>query len=290
VIDLHTHSNASDGTDSPAELIRRAAAVGLTAIAITDHDTTGGWDEAGVALQGLSGALTLLRGTEFSCVYRPSEERRVSLHILGYLYDRDLPALRAERERLRADRVGRGQRIVQNLVEAGYPISWQRVRTIASGGVVGRPHIGQALVEAGVVPTVNDAFAELLASSSPYYVRKQDMDILDAIGLIAQAGGVSVIAHPWARRRGRVLTVAELDALVSAGLGGIEVDHPDHEADDRAALRGLASELDVIQTGSSDYHGTNKAIELGSESTGLDEFERLVATATGLAPIDAVSR
>jgi 3',5'-nucleoside bisphosphate phosphatase len=287
VIDLHTHSTASDGTDSPTALIELAADAGLQAIAITDHDTTSGWDDAIQAAESLSAPMTLVRGTEFSCVFDGvSAGGRISLHLLGYLFDASRPQLRAERERVRAERVTRGQRIVENLVAAGYPISWERVREIASGGVVGRPHIGRALVEAGVVDNVTDAFADLLSSSSPYYVRKQDIQVHTAIRLIQEAGGVSVIAHPWARKRGRVLSELDIRDLVSAGLSGIEVDHPDHEVQDRAHLRSLASELDLIVTGSSDYHGTNKRVRLGAESTSAAEFERLLAAATG---IDAIT-
>lgn len=281
MIDLHAHSTASDGSDTPTELVDNAVAAGLRTLAITDHDTTGGWQEASAAVERLEVPFTLVRGTEFSCIYDDGDER-ISLHLLGYLFDPEASALKEERARLRESRLGRGEAIVDALVAAGYPISWQQVVDIAGGGAVGRPHIGQALVEAGVVDTVTDAFAHLLSSSSPYYVAKREMPVQLAIELIRQAGGVPVIAHPWARRRGRILDEAALRSLVEPGLLGIEVDHLDHEPADRARLADLAAELDLIATGSSDYHGTRKKVGLGSETTGPDALERLLELATGI--------
>jgi predicted metal-dependent phosphoesterase TrpH len=290
VIDLHAHSTASDGSDSPSELIAHAVAAGVRTLAITDHDTTGGWDEAAAAVAGIAEPFTLIRGAEFSCVHHTADNTRISLHLLGYLFDPNYASLKEERARLRASRLGRGEAIVTNLVVAGYPISWQRVVEIAKGGVVGRPHIGQALVEAGVVGSVDEAFTELLSSSSPYYVAKQDMPVFDAIRLIREAGGVAVIAHPWARRRGKVLSEETLRTLVAAGMHGIEVDHIDHAADDRVRLGELVKELDVFATGSSDYHGDRKAVRLGAESTDPEVLERIVALATGSEPIHSPGR
>ena len=290
MIDLHAHTTASDGTDTPSELVAAAVSAGIETLAITDHDTTAGWDEAANAVRELGIRFTLIPGTEFSCVYVAPDGRRISLHVLGYLYDPTSSALKAERARLRADRLGRGERIVANLVDDGHPISWQRVSEIAAGGVVGRPHIGQALVEAGVVASVNDAFAELLNSDSPYYVAKQDMAVRDAVELIRAAGGVPVIAHPWARARGHILSEAALADLAAYGLLGIEVDHPDHTGDDRTALRRIARELDLLVTGSSDYHGSNKAIRLGAERTSADQLTRLIELASGAEPIRSTVR
>ena len=290
MIDLHAHTTASDGTDTPAELVAAAVSAGIETLAITDHDTTAGWDEAANAVRELGVRFTLIPGTEFSCVYLTPEGRRISLHVLGYLYDPTSSTLKAERARLRADRLGRGERIVANLVEDGHPISWQRVSEIAAGGVVGRPHIGQALVEAGVVPSVNDAFAELLNSDSPYYVAKQDMAVRDAVELIRAAGGVPVIAHPWARARGHILSEAALADLAAYGLLGVEADHPDHTGEDRTALRRIARELDLLVTGSSDYHGSNKSIRLGAEHTSADQLSRLLELASGAEPIRSTVR
>jgi predicted metal-dependent phosphoesterase TrpH len=284
MIDLHAHTTASDGSDTPAELIRNAAAAGVHTLAITDHDTTGGWDEAIATVEQLEVPFTLIPGTEFSCIY-DSAGVWISLHLLGYLFDPDAEALKAERARLRESRLGRGEAIVDALVAAGYPISWQQVIDIAGGGAVGRPHIGQALMQAGVVDSVTDAFAHLLSSSSPYYVPKREMPVQLAIELIRQAGGVPVIAHPWARTRGRILDEAALRSLVSPGLLGIEVDHPDHAAADRARLAELSAELGLVSTGSSDYHGTRKSVRLGAETTSPQSLQRLLGLATG---IDAV--
>ena len=279
MIDLHAHTTASDGSDTPAELIHNAAAAGVRTLAITDHDTTGGWEEAVATVRQLDVPFTLIRGTEFSCVYA-SEGIRVSLHLLGYLFDPDAEALKAERARMRESRLGRGEAIVDALVAAGYPITWQQVVDIAGGGAVGRPHIGQALMQAGVVDSVTDAFAHLLSSSSPYYVPKREMPVQLAIELIRQAGGVPVIAHPWARTRGRILDEAALRSL--SGLLGIEVDHPDHSAADRARLAELSAELGLVSTGSSDYHGTRKPVRLGAETTSPESLQRLLSLATGI--------
>jgi predicted metal-dependent phosphoesterase TrpH len=281
MIDLHAHTTASDGSDTPTELVHNAVAAGLQTLAVTDHDTTGGWDEAAAAVAGLDVPFALIRGTEFSCIHDGGDDGRISLHLLGYLFDPEAEALKAERARLRESRLGRGEAIVDNLAAAGYPISWQQVVDIADGGAVGRPHIGQALLQAGVVDSVSDAFAHLLSSSSPYYVPKLEMPVEVAIELIRQAGGVPVIAHPWARRRGRILDEAALRSLVAPGLLGIEVDHLDHAPDDRARLAELAAELGLVRTGSSDYHGTRKSVRLGAETTSPDSLERLLSLASG---------
>lgn len=290
MIDLHCHSTASDGTDTPTELVHNAYAAGIRTMAITDHDTTGGWDEAVEAVRGLDGEFTLIRGTEFSAVHTGPDGHRITLHLLGYLFDPDDAGLKAERARLRASRLGRGEAIVEALVAAGYPISWQQVTEIAGGGSVGRPHIGQALQQAGVVSSVNEAFAELLSSSSPYYVAKEDSPVLTAIALITQAGGVAVIAHPWARSRGSVLDEPALAELAAAGMAGIEVDHVDHTPPDRARLRELVAELGLFCTGSSDYHGTHKAVRLAAETTQPESLQRLLTLARGVRPVHSSGR
>lgn len=282
MIDLHTHSTASDGTDTPAELVQRAHAVGIDVLAITDHDTTGGWSEA---ISALPAGMTLVPGAELSCVYAGVDEPPTSLHLIGYLFDPDHPGLRAERARLRASRLGRGRAIVDNLARDGVPVSWARVSELANGGPVGRPHIGRMLVEAGVVNSVDDAFRDLLSSTSRFYVAKADTDVFVAIRLIREAAGVPVFAHPLARRRGRVVGDDVIAALADAGLAGIEVDHPDHVPADREHLRGLADELGLVATGSSDYHGTNKATPLGACTTDPDAFAALIAGNTVRAPI-----
>jgi 3',5'-nucleoside bisphosphate phosphatase len=281
VIDLHTHSTASDGTDSPTELVRHAAAVDVDVLGITDHDTTAGWTEAAAAL--LPGT-TLIPGTEFSCAWYASE-RRISLHLLGYLFDPDARGLRVERARLRDDRQRRARAIVDRMVADGVPISWDRVAQLAGPGVVGRPHIGRVLVENGVVANVDEAFATLLNSASRYYVRKADTDIFDAIRLLCAADGIPVFAHPRARRRGPVVDDDVIAAMTTAGLVGIEVDHPDHSPEDRDQLRGLARELGLVPTGSSDYHGTNKRTPLAACTTDPEALATLLDRNTARRPV-----
>ncbi|MEO6701078.1 MAG: PHP domain-containing protein [Jatrophihabitantaceae bacterium] len=285
MIDLHCHSTASDGTDTPTELVANAVAAGLRVMAITDHDTTGGWTEATEAVHALPTAFTLVPGAEFSCTHTGPDRRPITLHILGYLFDPDAPGLRAERARLRRSRLDRAAEIVEALAADGYPISWSQVADLAGDGVVGRPHLGQALQQSGVVASVDEAFADLLSDTSRYYRPKADSPAVDLIGLVGQAGGATVIAHPWARRRGSVLAEPALAELVAAGLAGIEVDHVDHTLADRARLRELVAEWQLLGTGSSDYHGTHKAVRLGAETTSADTLDRLLTLTSGVVPV-----
>jgi predicted metal-dependent phosphoesterase TrpH len=280
-IDLHTHTSASDGTDTPGQLVAAAVAAGLDVVAVTDHDTTRGWAEA---LETRPAGLTIVPGAEFSCVRYDPGGRRVSLHVLGYLFDPDDAALRAERSRLRESRLVRAEEIVQRLVVGGFAITWEQVRALAEGATVGRPHIARALVASGAVPDVAAAFTELLSSRGRYYVRKADTDVFDAIALITAAGGLPVFAHPIARRRGPVVGDDVVAAMATAGLVGLEVDHPDHDADDREHAAGLARELGLIGTGSSDYHGTNKTTRLGACMTDPEAYAQLLALPTARAP------
>jgi predicted metal-dependent phosphoesterase TrpH len=277
-IDLHTHSTASDGTDSPQALVAAAAAAGLDVVALTDHDTTRGWDAAAAALPG---GLQLVRGAEFSCVSPTGRgDRAVSVHLLGYLFDPGHEAIVTEQARLRAERVRRLRRMTANMAADGYPVDAETVFSfLPEGASAGRPHLARALVAAGVVASVDEAFAKLLYNGSPYYVPKSDTPVLRAIEMVRAAGGIAVFAHPLARRRGRVVEPAVIAELAAAGLAGVEVDHPDHSPEDRALLRGLARELDLVVTGSSDYHGTNKSIAIGTERTDPDAFDELVARA-----------
>ena len=281
-IDLHAHSTASDGTDAPAELVVAARAAGLDVLAITDHDSTAGWAAAAAALPP---GLTLIRGAEFSCVYRDPNGRRTSLHLLGYLFDPEHEGLRAERVRLLENRRGRGRAIVDKLAADGIPVTWEQVSGLADGGAVGRPHIGRALVAQGVVADVDAAFADLLSSSSKYYVAKADTDVFEIIRLLRVAGGVAVFAHPLARRRGAVVGDDVIAAMTGAGLVGIEIDHPDHTPADRGHLAELAADLGLIGTGSSDYHGTNKRTPLGACTTDPAAYEAIVGLATAADPL-----
>ncbi|MEV8525943.1 PHP domain-containing protein [Streptomyces sp. NPDC052000] len=280
-IDLHTHSTASDGTDTPAELVRNAAAAGLDVIALTDHDTTRGYAQAIAALPGLDRDLTLVTGAELSC-----RIDGVGLHMLAYLFDPEEPELVRERELVRDDRVPRARGMVAKLRELGVPITWEQVARIAGDGSVGRPHVAEALVELGVVESVSDAFVpDWLADGGRAYVGKHELDPFDAIRLVKAAGGVTVFAHPLALKRGQVVPESAIAELAAAGLDGIEVDHTDHDAPTRARLRSLARELGLLATGSSDYHGSRKAVRLGECTTDPEIYGEITRRATGAFPV-----
>ncbi|MGW0245179.1 PHP domain-containing protein [Nocardia goodfellowii] len=277
-IDLHTHSNASDGTDTPAELVRNAAAAGLDVVAITDHDTTSGWAEA---VDALPAGLTLVRGMEMSCVGLGEDGWPVPVHLLAYLFDPADSSFAEERERLRAERVDRLRAMAERMAADGLPVDPDAVLASA-GPSAGRPHLARALVAAGVVPTVDAAFVDLLAPHGRYYAEKADTPLRRAVEMIAAAGGVSVLAHARARKRGRMLALDDIRDLSTRGLGGLEIDHPDHSAADRRILSELATELGLLTTGSSDYHGANKTIRLGEFTTDPAQFEVLVGKASGV--------
>jgi predicted metal-dependent phosphoesterase TrpH len=278
-IDLHTHSSASDGTDHPAELVRVAARAGLDVVALTDHDTTAGWAAAAAARPP---GLRLVRGAEFSCVSPDGRGGRVSVHLLGYLFDPAHPAMLDEQARLRVERRNRLVRMVTLLAEDGYPVDPTTfLDRFPPELPAGRPHLARALVEQGVVASVDEAFATLLNNSSPYYVRRADTPVGRAVRMINDAGGVAVFAHPFARKRGRVVQPSVISELAEVGLAGVEVDHPDHGPEDRARLRAQAAELGLLTTGSSDYHGANKTTPIGAETTHEEALERLVARARG---------
>ncbi|WP_227996491.1 PHP domain-containing protein [Nocardia australiensis] len=280
-IDLHTHSTASDGTDSPSELVRNAAAAGLDVVAITDHDTTAGWSEA---VDALPKGLTLVRGMEMSCIGLGEDGWPVPVHLLAYLFDPSDQCFADERERLLAERVERLRAMAGRMRADGLPIDPDAVLASA-GPSAGRPHLARALVQAGVVPSVDAAFAELLAPHGPYYAEKADTPLRKAVEMIAAAGGVSVLAHTRARKRGRLLAVDDIRDLAALGLVGLEIDHPDHSASDRAVLGELAAELGLLTTGSSDYHGANKTIRLGEFTTDPAQFEELVGKSSGVPVI-----
>ncbi|MEU6196492.1 PHP domain-containing protein [Streptomyces sp. NPDC047061] len=277
-VDLHCHSTASDGTDTPAELVRNAAAAGLDVVALTDHDTTRGYAEA---IAALPEGLTLVTGAELSC-----RIDGVSMHMLAYLFDPEEPGLLAERELVRDDRVPRAQGMIAKLNGLGVPVTWEQVKRIAGDGSVGRPHVASALVELGVVPTVSDAFTEeWLADGGRAFVEKHETDPFEAIRLVKGAGGVCVFAHPAAAKRGRTVPESAIAELAAAGLDGIEVDHMDHDEDTRARLRGLAGELGLLVTGSSDYHGSRKTVTLGEYTTDPEVYGEITRRATGAFPV-----
>lgn len=277
-IDLHTHSTASDGTDTPAELVRNAAAAGLDVVALTDHDSTRGHAEA---IAALPAGLTLVTGAELSC-----RLDGVGMHMLAYLFDPEEPGLLAERELVRDDRVPRAKKMIARLNDLGVPVTWDQVARIAAGGSVGRPHIATALVELGVVDTVSDAFTpQWLADGGRAYAEKHETDPFEAIRLVKAAGGVTVFAHPGAAKRGRTVPEAAIAELAAAGLDGIEVDHMDHDAATRDRLRGLAADTGLLTTGSSDYHGSRKTCVLGEYTTDPEVYGEITRRATGAFPV-----
>ncbi|MFI7076151.1 PHP domain-containing protein [Micromonospora sp. NPDC049903] len=279
-IDLHTHSTASDGTLGPAELVRAAAEAGLDVVAITDHDTTAGWVPA---LRALPPGLRLVRGAELSCRWY-GEQPPMSLHLLAYLFDPDHPELVAELARMRAARLTRGERTVELLRADGVDVRWPEILATAGGGTVGRPHIAQALIRAGLVATTSAAFGpEWLGER--YRLPKEDIDVFQAVRLVRAAGGVPVFAHPRASRRGPVVPDTLIAELAAVGLAGLEADHEDHSPAERAHVRGLAADLDLLVTGSSDFHGTHKTVRLGAFTTAPEAYERLVAASSGVTEV-----
>lgn len=276
-IDLHTHSSVSDGTEPPADVVRRAHEAGVGVLGLTDHDTVAGHEEA---VRALPPGMTLVRGMELSCRLRDH-----SLHLLAYLFDPDEPELAAEREHIRDDRANRARGMVERLGELGAPVTWDLVRRITGESVPGRPHIARAMVEAGVVASVQEAFTPAwIGAGGRAYVDRYALDPVRAVRLVRGAGGVPVLAHPRAARRGYGVADEDIAALAGAGLAGIEADHPDHAAGDRAALRGLAGELGMFVTGASDDHGELTGHRLGAESTSVEAYEALRSQATGAAP------
>lgn len=270
-IDLHAHSLASDGTDTPADLVRAAAAAGLDVVALTDHDTAQGWDEAGRA--ALEAGITLVRGIEVS-----TQHSGRSVHLLAYLPDPADPVLVEELQRVLDGRNHRVPVIVAALQEEGIAITEADVlREAGSSMAAGRPHVADALVRLGLVDHRTEAFVRWLNPGRPGYVRRYAPQLRDMVAVVAAAGGVPVVAHPWGRGGRTVLTEALLADLAAAGLVGLEVDHQDHGVEDREVLRGIARDLGLLVTGSSDYHGIGKIDhDLGVNLTAPEEFERLV--------------
>ena len=267
-IDLHTHSTASDGTESPAEVVAQAARAGLDVVALTDHDTTSGWDEAAEA--GREHGVAVVRGTEIS-----ARTAGMSVHVLSYLHDPAHEGLARELRRAREARTARARRIVA-LLHGDFGLTWDEGQEqVEPGAVIGRPHIADALVARGVVPDRSTAFDDLLHHGSKYYVKHYAPEVLDAVMLIRDAGGVAVFAHPGADGRGRVVRDAVIDAMVASGLQGLEVDHRDHSPQQRERLRTIAARHGLLVTGSSDYHGTGKENALGENTTAPEVLERI---------------
>lgn len=276
-IDLHTHTHYSDGTFAPRESVVLARSRGLETIAVTDHDTTRGLGEAFAA--GAELEVEVVPGVEFSTIYNGE-----GVHILCYYMDIEHPDFAAELQRLQDDRYRRGELMVERLQELGYPISFDRVREIAEGGNIIRPHVAQALAEAGVIPTAKDAFTEeLIGAGGRAYVEKHALHPVDALALIHRAGGVCVLAHPGTFRETKPVPLTLVEELAAAGLDGIEALHPEHVPEVEARYVEMAERFGVFYTGSSDCHGTRyDPVRMGSRTTPPEQFERLKERAAEL--------
>lgn len=274
MIDLHTHTNFSDGTDTPTELVNKALASGITTLAITDHDSISGWDEA---ISALRPGLSLVPGAEISC----QTTNGISVHILGLLFDPNHVELINTLSKTRENRHGRMEKIISRINEAGIDISMADVlEQLSDGATLGRPHLADALVKKGVVASREEAFTQMLHNNSKYYVSHYSPSPEVAIKLIKEAGGVAVIAHPMASHRGRVISSETFGSIINSGLDGIEVDHRDHTPDEKRELINLAKEFDLVMTGSSDYHGNGKLNMLGEYTTHPKQWEKLESKAT----------
>lgn len=278
LIDLHTHSNASDGTDTPSQLIDKAINHHLDVVALTDHDTVRGWQEATTALLNhpSKSSMQLVLGSEISC----QDENGISIHMLGLLFDPTYEPLITELEKTRENRLYRMERIVARLNEAGIEISMAEIYAQKKGdATLGRPHLADALVAKGHVASREEAFSALLHNGSKFYINHYSPSPFDAIRLIKEAGGVAVIAHPLASQRGRTISIDLLNQLIAAGLDGLEVDHRDHSELERSELLRLAIEHELVVTGSSDYHGTGKLNQLAEFTTHPAQWEALESRA-----------
>lgn len=279
VIDLHTHSSVSDGTETPTELVEAARAAGVDVLGITDHDTVGGWQEAEAAAR--RAGITLVRGIEITC-----REDSLSVHLLGYLTDPGDAALMDELARARDSRATRLERMVERMAEGGIPITYPEVLArVAPGATPGRPHIADALIANGTIRHRDEAFAEWLHDKSPYYVHHYSLDPVEAVGLVRDAGGVPVIAHPFTRTRGEVMGDELVERMAAAGLVGLEAHHRDHGPEQTARALGLARRLGLVVTGSSDYHGEGKLNRLAEFTTAPSVLETIEAAASGVTGV-----
>lgn len=287
-IDLHVHSSASDGTDVPAEVARRARAAGLDVLALTDHDTQAGIAEASAARPD---GLTLIPGMELSCALADHEADgrfpgQRSVHLLAYLFDPLDQALGAETARIRDDRVYRAKGMVDRLRQLGANVTWEQVTRIAGDAVVGRPHIARAMAEAGVVSEPKDAFTpEWIDDGGRAFVDRYAIPLDHAVALVRAAGGVPVLAHP--RSPGYEVPDEVIARLAAVGLVGLEAYHPDHLPPERERLVALASDLRLVPTGGSDDHGTFNNSGIGRDLTPPESYERILALSTGDTPAPA---
>lgn len=275
-IDLHLHSNVSDGTGSPTEVVREAHAAGVRTMALTDHDTAAGWDEAREECMRLG--MTFIPGMEFS-----SRIEHGSIHILAYLIDPNYAPLAEELDKLQNDRENRLRQMTEN-VSADYDITWEHVmeQVAASGKSLGRPHLADALVAQGIIGERGEAFDGILSKNGPYYVSQYALDPVSAVKLIRAAGGVPVMAHPTTR--GRVAPMEYIDRLIEAGLGGYEIEHRENMEPGKTILREICLERGLIMTGSSDYHGTGKPNQPGENTTAPEMLAKIIEQGTGASP------
>ncbi|WP_029068550.1 PHP domain-containing protein [Jonesia quinghaiensis] len=267
-IDLHTHSTVSDGTTSPAQVVAQAAAEGLDVIALTDHDSTLGWEEA--TSEARAQDIILVPGAEIS-----ARCGGISVHVLSYLHDPDNPAMREHERRVQEARRDRARIMVDRLAQ-DHPITWDDViEQTKPGTTIGRPHLADALVRAGIVTDRSEAFDTLLWTGSPYYVHHYAPEAVTAVEMICAAGGVAVFAHPGASARGAVVADTVIEDMISAGLHGLEIHHRDNPPHERTRLTGIAQRHGVLVTGSSDFHGDGKPNRLGENTTTLEVFQSI---------------
>jgi len=281
MIDLHTHTTCSDGTDTPRELVNKAIVQGIEVLGITDHDTTSGWEEA---TQTLRGPLQLVLGAEISCLTSDG----ISVHMLGMLFDPNHKEMQTVLEETRDGRLPRMRKMIEKMRAEGMDISIEDVeKAMPIGATMGRPHLADALVSKKIVKSRDEAFIDLLHNDSRFYVSHAAPTPTEAIALIRRAGGVAVIAHPFASHRGQILKAEDFEDLLAAGLNGIEVDHRDQNPDERAMLRVIAHELDLAITGSSDYHGTGKLNSLAENHTSREQWQKLESQADARRVVNA---
>jgi len=281
MIDLHTHTTCSDGTDRPRDLVNKAIVQGIEVLGISDHDTTSGWEEA---TQALRGTLKLALGAEISCLTSDG----ISVHMLGMLFDPNHKEMQTVLEETRDGRLPRMRKMIEKMQAEGMDISIEDVeKAMPVGATMGRPHLADALVAKKIVKSRDEAFIDLLHNDSRFYVSHAAPTPVEAIALIRRAGGVAVIAHPFASHRGQILKPDNFADLVTAGLNGIEVDHRDQNPDERAMLRAIAQELDLVVTGSSDYHGTGKMNLLAENHTSREQWQKLESQADARRVVNA---
>jgi predicted metal-dependent phosphoesterase TrpH len=276
-IDLHTHSSVSDGTESPAHVVRSAIAAGLGTIALTDHDSTAGWEEACAHARGTG--LTVIPGMELSTNYG-----QASVHMLAYLFDPDDATIVRETSRIRDGRLHRAERIVER-IGRDYDLTWDDVLAQSTdGATLGRPHIADAMVAKGFVANRSAAFQSILHWQGDYYEKYYAPSPLEGVRMIVEAGGVPVLAHPATHGRYRVMDEDVVEELAHAGLFGLEIHHRDNTEDGKVRLFELAQKFGLVVTGSSDYHGLGKPNVLAENTTDPEVLAAIVAAGTGSAP------